>query len=160
MPALPCATCQSLVDVQDLFCKKCNDKQPFTCSKCGVRLDARGLFEPEKLAFKKTPFCSRCGPENAVVQCAQCKTSLVKATGRTRMTSGGQELVYHMDCWTAYEKQDKTAGMLLTMGAPAAGILVAVIGMVITHNFVSALESGVVAAIITAVGGIVIKPKG
>jgi hypothetical protein len=149
-----------MVDIHDVVCRKCDEKQPFACSKCGVRLSSVELFEPEKIAFKKTPFCSRCGKENEHVPCHQCKISMVKSTGRTRTGSSGRELVYHDECWAQYEKQERISTKLLGIGTPIAGLAFTLLGYVFVHTFVSALEIGAVAAGAMAIGGVITRPRG
>jgi hypothetical protein len=160
MPAFPCVACKNLVDTNDVVCRKCNDKQPFECSKCGARLAAQDIFEVEKLTFKKSLFCRKCGQENAVVQCAQCNTSIIRSVGHKRTGSGGSELVYHEDCWKQYEKQDRITRQIMTIWAPVAAVVVIALGGWMYHDAVKGLTMGVATAVVIAVVGFVARPKG
>jgi hypothetical protein len=125
MPAVACAGCANLVDTQDFLCKKCGDKKPFQCSKCNKRLSSVEIFEPEKLTFRKTVFCRACGPAVAVVTCHHCSTGLVRNSGRERIGSKGDALIYHEACWKTYELQVRTSRIVLLLVSPILAILFA-----------------------------------
>lgn len=158
MAAVACMNCKALVDTNDPFCKKCNEKKPFQCSKCEERLATHQVFEPEKLVLKKPIFCVKCGQETSHVKCANCKTNLVRSAGRERTGRKGELLVYHEDCWKTYEMQVKYGNLIRTFGIPILALLFGVT-MFLRTDLLTGIEGAIGGAALGIVVAWMVSPK-
>jgi hypothetical protein len=107
MPAYPCAQCSTPVDVRDLTCRSCGDKQPFTCSKCNKRLGAMQVHNAEQLTFQKPLFCEPCGKEVQPVTCPKCNTDVYRNAG-----VADEGAFYHPECFKTIALQRKITPIL------------------------------------------------
>ncbi|MHB2020441.1 MAG: hypothetical protein ACYCW6_26190 [Candidatus Xenobia bacterium] len=160
MPAVACVACKSLVDTNDPFCKKCNEKKPFQCSKCDKRLGTHEVFEPEKLVLKKPVFCTNCGQETSHVQCANCKTHLVRSAGRERSGRNGAVLVYHEDCWKTYEMQVRYGDIIRKYVTPVVGLMVGALSFYQSgHSALNGLGGAAIGAMACLAIAWMVSPK-
>lgn len=146
MPVYPCARCGTSVDpTLDMFCKSCQDKQPYECSRCNKRMSSGEVFQLERLKTKRPLLCMTCGESGEVVKCKICKLSLVRATGRTLSSNLGAP-VYHPAC---VDKQFKTVAWIKRL-IPMVALLGLLVGFLMGQNW-GGMAAAIGMAVVTAV---------
>lgn len=137
MPAYPCCKCQAPVDTGslDARCKKCGEQRPFKCTKCEKQMSQMGVFQPEKLSFRKPLYCLECGPATETVECRQCGTSMTRSNAR-EVTLRGQVVYYHPEC---YEKQAKVFRVVQPVALVAGVVIFGYLGFYVGHSWITAL---------------------
>lgn len=140
MPAYPCVKCQTPVDTGsiDSRCKKCGEQRPFKCTKCEKQMSQMGVYQPEKLTFRKPLYCLECGPSAESVDCRQCGSSMTRSNAK-EVNLRGQTVFYHPEC---YEKQAKMFRIVQPVAFVAGFVICGYLGFTVLKHWVGFVVGG------------------
>lgn len=149
MTAFPCVSCGTLVDINpheyDIRCKKCGEKRPFKCSKCGRRLGASGIYHPERLTNARKPiFCEECGSASDFVTCNQCSQTLMRSNCVERIINGKPHY-YHQQC---FDNALRLQNRIFPLAAVGFGLVIGYLGYMLGTKIGLAWVIGVVGLVI------------